>query len=101
MLQIPSSNSIKLLQCTESRIPKLIGKTVPKFAPFINRQVPGGGDRRGRKKTISDPCDFRVPRGASDPNDWSIMESSDHEVRGLMTGYAENGLRQTRVVIGI
>ncbi|CAH2060580.1 unnamed protein product, partial [Iphiclides podalirius] len=41
-----------------------------------------GGDRRGRKKTISDPSDFRVPKSASDPSEWGMLASSDHEVFG-------------------
>lgn len=48
-------------------------------------QPGGGGDRRGRKKTISDPNDFRVPRGASDPLEWGMLESSDHEVGGAIS----------------
>lgn len=54
---------------------------------YVINQVPGSGDRRGRKKTISDPLDpsdpgFRYPRSASDPTQWGLLMASDHEVGG-------------------
>lgn len=42
-------------------------------------QVSSSADKRGRKKTISDP-EFGVPRGAVDPTEWGLLEASDHEV---------------------